>query len=98
MSPSTVGMAVLLLGVLALVGIYIRARSRTVQKFFLPVSLISGFSALFLGPQVLGLIVSLFGSDALADGGIFGAGVFGVWGALPELLISVVFAGLFLGT
>ncbi|HIW47383.1 MAG TPA: sodium:glutamate symporter [Candidatus Yaniella excrementigallinarum] len=98
MSPSTVGMAVLLLGVLALVGIYIRARSRTVQKFFLPVSIISGFLALFLGPQVLGRIVSWFGSDALADGGIFGAGVLEVWGALPELLISVVFAGLFLGT
>src|SRR5690625_3947184 len=98
MSPSTVGMAVLLLGVLALVGIYIRARSRTVQKFFLPVSIISGFLALFLGPQVLGRIVSWFRSDALADGGLSGAGVLEVWGALPELLISVVFAGLFLGT
>src|SRR5690625_1483914 len=98
MTPSTVSLAILLLGVLALIGIYIRARNRTVQKLFLPVSIIAGFVGLFLGPQILGRVVSWFGSDALSDGGIFGANVLEVWGELPGLLISVVFAGLFLGT
>lgn len=98
MSPSTVGLAILLLGVLALVGIMIRVRSRAAQKLFLPVSIIAGFIALILGPQVIGRIGEGLGWDALADGGIFSAGVLEVWGELPGLLISVVFAALFLGT
>lgn len=98
MSPTTVGLAILLLGVLALVGIMIRVRSRITQKLFLPVSIISGFIALFLGPQVLGRIGEWLGWDAIAEGGLFGTGVLEVWGELPGLLISVVFAALFLGT
>ncbi|WP_022871015.1 sodium/glutamate symporter [Yaniella halotolerans] len=98
MSPSTVGLAILLLGVLALVGIMIRVRSRTAQKLFLPVSIIAGFIALVLGPQVIGRIGEGLGWDALAEGGIFSSGVLEVWGELPGLLISVVFAALFLGT
>lgn len=98
MSPSTVGLAILLLGVLALVGIMIRVRSRTAQKLFLPVSIIAGFIALILGPQVIGRIGEGLGWEGLADGGIFPAGVLEVWGELPGLLISVVFAALFLGT
>lgn len=98
MSASTIGLAILLLGVLALVGIMIRVRSRTAQKLFLPVSIISGFLALILGPQVLGRIGDWLGWDAVVDGGVFGEGVLEVWGELPGLLISVVFAALFLGT
>lgn len=98
MSASIIGLAILLIGVLALIGIYIRARSRTVQKLFLPVSLIAGFLALFFGPQVFGRIGGWLGWDGVADGGLFGSGVLEVWGELPGLLISVVFAGLFLGT
>src|SRR5690625_7364274 len=98
MSASTIGLAILLIGVLALIGIYIRARSRTVQKLFLPVSLIAGFLALFFGPQVFGRVGGGLGWDGVADRGLFGSGVVEVWGELPGLLISVVFAGLFLGT
>lgn len=98
MSASTIGLAILLLGVLALVGIMIRVRSRTAQKLFLPVSIISGFLALILGPQILGRIGDWLGWDAVVEGGIFGEGVLEVWGELPGLLISVVFAALFLGT
>lgn len=98
MSPSTVGLAILLLGVLAIVGITIRTRSRITQKLFLPVSIIAGFIALILGPQVIGRIGEWLGFDGLAAGGIFGEGVLEVWGELPGLLISVVFAALFLGT
>lgn len=98
MSPSTIGLAILLLGVLALVGIMVRVRSRTAQKLFLPVSIIAGFLGLILGPQVLGRIGDWLGWDAVVDGGVFGEGVLEVWGELPGLLISVVFAALFLGT
>ena len=98
MSPSTIGLAILLLGILAIVGTMIRVRSRTAQKLFLPVSIIAGFIALILGPQVLGRLGEWLGWDALVEGGIFGGGVQEVWGELPGLLISVVFAALFLGT
>lgn len=98
MSPSTVALAILLLGVLALIGILVRVRSRTAQNLFLPVSLIAGFIALIAGPQILGRIAGWLGWDPLVDGGIFGADVLAVWSELPGLLISVVFAALFLGT
>ncbi|HEY4536797.1 MAG TPA: sodium:glutamate symporter [Enteractinococcus sp.] len=98
MSPSTVALAILLLGVLALIGILVRVRSRTAQNLFLPVSLIAGFIALIAGPQILGRIAGWLGWDPLVDGGIFGADVLVVWSELPGLLISVVFAALFLGT
>ena len=98
MSPTTVALAILLLGVLALFGIAVRAYSRTAQKLFLPVSLIAGFLALIVGPQVLGRLGDWLGSEGLAEGGLFGADVLSVWSELPGLLISVVFAALFLGT
>lgn len=97
MSPSSVGLAILLLGVIALVGKLIRVRSKTVQKLFLPVSIIGGFLALLLGPQVLGRFGTSVGLPALEEGGVFGSDVIAVWSELPGLLISVVFATLFLG-
>jgi len=58
---------------------------------------IGGFLALILGPEVLGRLADLVGISSLSDGGVFGSGVLQVWGELPSLLISVVFATLFLG-
>src|SRR5690625_67460 len=98
MSPTTVALAILLLVILALVGIAVRAYSRSAQKLFLPVALIAGFIALILGPQVIGRIAGGLGWDGLEEGGIFGPGVLEVWSELPGLLISVVFAALFLGS
>ncbi|GAA4475101.1 sodium/glutamate symporter [Enteractinococcus fodinae] len=98
MSPTTVALAILLLGVLALVGIAVRAYSKTAQKLFLPVSLIAGFIALIVGPQVLGRLGGWLGWDGLTEGGLFGAEVMSVWSEIPGLLISVVFAALFLGS
>jgi len=51
LSPATAALALLLLGILALIGILVRVRSKTAQNLFLPVSLIAGFIALILGPQ-----------------------------------------------
>ena len=97
MSPQIIALAILLLGVVALVGLFIRIASRTVQRLFLPVSIVGGFLALVLGPEVLGRLGPVLGWPGLADGGIFPPGVLEVWAKLPGLLISVVFATMFLG-
>ena len=96
-TPNTIGLALVLLGMLVLLGKTMRMRWKWTQKLFLPASILAGFLALILGPEVLGVIVSKFGNDSLADGGLFGETTMEVWKTLPGLLISVVFATLFLG-
>lgn len=93
MSATAIASALLLLGVLVLIGKAIRIWVPLVQKLFLPVSIISGFLALLLGPQVLGQFV-----PSLEEGGLFGENTMEVWSSLPGLLISVVFAAMFLGS
>src|SRR5699024_11929645 len=90
-------LAILLLGIIALVGKTMRVRSKSAQRLFLPGSVIGGFLALILGPEVLGRLADLVGLPALGEGGVFGSEVLEVWSNLPDLLISVVFATLFLG-
>ena len=51
-----------------------------------------------MGPQVLGRLGGWLGWDGLTEGGLFGAEVMSVWSEIPGLLISVVFAALFLGS
>lgn len=97
MSPNQIGFALLLLGVVLLIAKFIRVKSGWAQSLFLPSSIIGGFLALLLGPEVLGQAASALGSDRFADGGIFGQDILSVWATLPALLISVVFATLFLG-
>lgn len=89
-------LAILLLGGLLLAAKLIWTRWKLARRLFLPSSIIGGCIALLLGPEVLGRIAVPLGADVLADG-LFGADVVAVWRALPELLITVVFAGLFLG-
>ncbi|NUL46249.1 sodium:glutamate symporter [Cellulosimicrobium funkei] len=98
MEASTVGFAILLLGLLALVGMLVRSTSKVSQKLFLPVSIIAGFIGLLLGPQILGRLAGWAGLPALEEGGLFSAEILDVWAELPGLLISVVFATLFLGS
>lgn len=97
MSPEVVGLALVLLGLIVLLGKLIRVRSRIAQKLFLPASILGGFLALLFGPYVFGNLASLAGIDRFADGGLFGTQILEVWGTLPGLLISVVFAALFMG-
>src|SRR5699024_12499800 len=96
-SPETIALAILLVGVIALVGKYIRVRVRLVQKLFLPVSIIGGFLALFLGPEVAWGLADLVGISGLRDGGVFGSGVLDVWSDLAWLLISAVVHTMFWG-
>lgn len=97
MSPDYIGFALVLLAALFLLGKWLRVRVRWIQKIFLPSSIIAGFLALLVGPQVLGRAGEAAGIDWLVDGGLFTPEILEVWGALPSLLISVVFATLFLG-
>ncbi|GHC83596.1 sodium:glutamate symporter [Nocardiopsis terrae] len=105
MSPDTVGLALLLLGVLLLISKFVRVRWKLTQRLYLPSSIIGGGIALLLGPDVFGWATGLLAdrgvavgfAERAAEGGLFGADVMSVWSALPGLLISVVFASLFLG-
>ncbi|WP_017570450.1 sodium/glutamate symporter [Nocardiopsis halotolerans] len=105
MTPDTVGLALLLLGVLLLVSKLVRVRWKLTQKLYLPGSIIGGGIALLLGPDVFGRLMGWLAdrgvgggfAERAAEGGLFGADVMQVWSALPGLLISAVFASLFLG-
>jgi glutamate:Na+ symporter, ESS family len=98
MSGETIGLALLLVGLVLVVSKLIRIRSRWAQKLFLPSSIIGGGLALLLGPDVLGRIGGALGTDRFEESGLFGENVLEVWSELPGLLISVVFATLFLGS
>lgn len=100
MTPNVIGFAFVLLGVALLAGKVMRMRMAWAQKLFLPSSILGGFLALLLGPQVLGRLGEFFDNgfgEYLTTGGIWGEDVLSVWRTLPGLLISVVFATLFLG-
>ena len=98
MTAEMIGLAVLLLGVVLLVAKLIRMRSGVAQKLFLPSSIIGGAIALILSGEVLGQIVTaLADEEAFLAGGLFPEEVTEVWAELPGLLISIVFATLFLG-
>ncbi|GMA39015.1 sodium/glutamate symporter [Mobilicoccus caccae] len=97
MSADSIGFALLLLGIILLVGKGIRITTPLVQRLFLPSSIIAGFLALFLGPEVLGALANAMGSDRFSEAGLFTPEILDVWSALPGLLISIVFATLFLG-
>ena len=89
--------AVMAAALLIVVAAAIRARVEWFRRLFLPASLIAGFLALVLGPQVLGRLVgAVDGPAALTDGAI-PQSVLDAWAALPGVLISVVFAALFIG-
>jgi ESS family glutamate:Na+ symporter len=96
-SVEILGLSLLLAGVFLVLAKLLRLRWRLAQKLFIPSSIIGGGLALLLGPEVLGLLAERAGQDGLTEGGIFGEEVFEAWSDLPGLLISVVFATLFLG-
>ena len=96
MSPAQVGFALLILGLALLIGKVIRVKVGWVQRIFLPSSIIGGGLLLVTGPQVLGKLAPGVGLGG-DEGGLYPAELLTTWSALPGLLISVVFATLFLG-
>lgn len=98
MSAAMIGMSFLVLGAILLLGKWIRVMSPPIQKLFIPSSLIGGFLALFLGPEVLGYLISWIGdSGTFLSGGIFPEEMLDAWTTLPGLFINIIFATLFLG-
>ncbi len=99
MSPEQIGFAFLYLALFLLLGKWIRMHSKWMQNLFLPASVIGGFIALILGPEVFGRIMRNFtGEDSFWATGVFTPEITEVWAALPGLMINIVFATLFIGT
>ncbi|MFU8786483.1 MAG: sodium/glutamate symporter [Candidatus Izemoplasmataceae bacterium] len=90
MSPEIVGLSILLIGLMLVIAKVIRIFVPFFSKFFLPSSVIAGILFLLLGPEVTGRLTPL-------EYGLFSASIIEVLGSLPGLLISVIFASLFLG-
>ncbi|MFC4737331.1 sodium/glutamate symporter [Bacillus daqingensis] len=92
-SPELVGFSLIILGILLLIGKWIRVFTPFFQNFFLPSSMIAGLIGLLLGPEIAGQ----FGVNLFDEGGFFPQSMVDVWSELPGLLINVIFASLFLG-
>lgn len=88
-------LALLLIGVALIIGMLLRRALPVLRRLYLPSAIIGGALALLLGPELFGRLAG--GLAPGLSGGAFPEGVREVWRQLPGLLISVVFACLFLG-
>ncbi len=93
-SLSDVALAVILITLLLLVGKAVRRVIPVFDRLYLPTSIIAGVLGLLLGPQVTG---TLFSGHATFQNGLIPHEALDVWNQMPKILISVVFAGLFIG-
>jgi len=89
--------AILVIGLFLVAGKWLRTRIGLFRRVFLPASVIGGALALLAGPQVLGRLVTVMDGPEALQGGLLPDAVVEVWTELPVLLISVVFACLFIG-
>ena len=89
--------ALALAGLLLISGVFIRRHVTVLQRLYLPSSIVAGTVALLAGPEVLGRLVSQVAPESTLARGLFPDYVREVWSALPSLLITVVFACLFVG-
>jgi ESS family glutamate:Na+ symporter len=74
--------SIIALALILAIARFIKRGSGVLQKFFIPSALVAGVMGLVLGPQLLDAV-----PKELTD----------YWAAWPKYLITVVFAGLFLG-
>ncbi|TCK87997.1 ESS family glutamate:Na+ symporter [Natranaerovirga hydrolytica] len=88
MSAESVGFSLLLLGLLLIIGKWVRVGTPLLQDLFLPSSLIAGMIALIIGPEILGRILDIQ---------IIPSRTLETWRYLPGLMINIVFAALFIG-
>ncbi|MEO0854145.1 MAG: sodium/glutamate symporter, partial [Cyanobacteria bacterium J06648_11] len=90
--------AFVMVALLILAGRFIKQKTGWIQRLFLPESIVAGFLALVLGPQVLGAIAnSTLGTESFLSGGLFSEPIRTVWSQSPGVFINIVFAALFLG-
>ena len=97
MSPEVIGFSLLLIGLGLLVAKFIRLKFGIFSKYFLPSSIIAGFLFLLVGPEVLGRFLGNFERFENMEYGLLTKSVVGVFSTLPGLLISFIFASLFIG-
>lgn len=83
--------SLMLIGMLLVVSKMIKARIGLFERLYLPSSIVAGLLAIGLGPQGVGRLSEAF------SGGLIPESTITVWRGLPGLLISIVFAALFLG-
>ncbi|MFP4496794.1 MAG: sodium/glutamate symporter [Vulcanimicrobiota bacterium] len=81
-------LSICVLSIFILIGKTLRVKVKLFQFLFLPSSIIAGFIALLIGPEILGRFSNIV---------IFPDYMLGYWRELPGILINVVFASLFLG-
>ena len=74
--------SLVVLAIILIIARFIKRGSTTLQRFFIPSSLVAGAIGLVLGPQLLETIPQEITTE---------------WSKFPKYLINVVFAGLFLG-
>ncbi|GEK89416.1 glutamate:Na+ symporter, ESS family [Alkalibacterium putridalgicola] len=97
MTPNRIGFSFLIIGAFLLAGKLIRTRTKWLQNLFLPSSIIGGFLALFLGPDVLGRLTSQFLNEAsIFYNGLIPGFILDVWRPLSGLFINIIFAALLL--
>jgi ESS family glutamate:Na+ symporter len=90
--------AFVVLGLLMLVGRFIRQRVGLFQSLFIPSSIVAGLLALLLGPDALGAIArTTMGEETLLASGLFPEAIQAIWSESPGVFINVVFAAIFLG-
>jgi ESS family glutamate:Na+ symporter len=89
--------ALLVIGLYLVVAKAIRARLAVLRNLFLPASVIGGVLALVAGPQLLGRAAAALDAPEAFHDGLLPTAVAEVWSQLPVILISVVFAALFIG-
>lgn len=95
MSADVIGFSIIILSLLLLIGFLIRLKVKAFQRYFIPSSIIAGFMGLFLGPEVLGALLS--DQLPILSEGVFSLEILRVWREIPGLLITIVFATIFLG-
>lgn len=88
-----------MVGILILVGRFLKQKIPLFQKLYLPESIIAGALALLLGPGVLGAIALGLGAsdESYWANGLFPEAMRTVWSQSPGVFINIVFAALFLG-
>ncbi|MGM0846281.1 MAG: sodium/glutamate symporter [Bacillota bacterium] len=91
-TPSFI-LALVALSALLLIGKWIRIVTPLFQRYFIPTSIIAGLLGLAAGPQVLGKIIP---GDTL-NAGLFTEEIMDTFALMPKILITIIFAALFLG-
>jgi len=90
--------ALVIIGLLILMGRLIQQKLVWLQKLYIPESVIAGVIALILGGEVLGAIAtSIAGENSVLSQGLFSQPIRDVWKQAPGVFINIVFAALFLG-